>query len=124
MTLKIHLCFSFIHFYIINLNIYVENSRRNPLNTIHKIRRHLNDQARASIKSTGIKGVMYRPTWSSSQLSIDVSELHADANGRLEISCLSTIPAKLLQPGDEYADFKIYSVKSKSLKLFDVSFAF
>jgi hypothetical protein len=93
---------------------YVANFHRNSLNAIHKIRRHLNDQAaRASIKSTGIKGVMYRPTWSASQLSIDVSDLHADANGRLEISCLSTIPAKLLQKGDEYADFKIYSVKSE-----------
>lgn len=75
------------------------------------------DQVRTSIKSTGIKGVMYRPTWSASQLSIDVSDLHADANGRLEISCLSTIPAKLLQPGDEYADFKIYSVKSELIKI-------
>lgn len=91
----------------------IANFHRKSLNSIHKIRRHLNDQARATIKSTGIKGVMYRPTWSSSQLSIDVTDLHADANGRLEISCLSTIPAKLLQPGDEYADFKIYSVKSE-----------
>lgn len=87
---------------------------RNSLNTIHKIRRHLNEQSRANLKTTsGIKAVMNRATWSSSQLSIEVSELHADANGRLEISCASTIPAKLLQKGDEFADFKIYSVKSK-----------
>lgn len=93
-------------------------SFRNPLNNIHKIRRHLNDQVRANLKPTnGIKGIMNRPTWSSSQLSIEVSDLHADGNGRLEISCASTIPAKLLQQ-DEYADFRIYSVKSKFIKLF------
>jgi hypothetical protein len=74
----------------------------------------LNDQTRASnVKPTnGIKGIMNRPTWSSSQLSIEVSDLHADGNGRLEISCASTIPAKVIQQ-NEYADFRIYSVKSK-----------
>lgn len=55
---------------------------------------------------------MNRATYSSSQLSIKVSELHADANGRLEISCMSTIPQKV-EPGEMYADFKSYSVKSK-----------
>lgn len=84
------------------------------MSNIQKIRRHLNEQSRSHSKTTsGIKAVMNRPTWSSSQLSIEVSELHADANGRLEISCASTIPAKLLQKGDEFADFKIYSVKSE-----------
>lgn len=101
------------NFLFLFLNFTIQIFYRKSLNAIHKIRRHLNDQPRAGIKSTGIKGIMYRPTWSASQLSVDVSELHADSNGRLEISCLSTIPAKLLQPGDEYADFKIYSVKSK-----------
>lgn len=52
----------------------------------------------------------------SSQLSIEVSELHA-LNGRLEISCLATIPAHV-KPGEQYADYKTYSVKSKHNELY------
>jgi len=55
---------------------------------------------------------MHPGTYSSSQLSIEVSELHADANGRLEITCLSTIPASV-GPGEQYADFKSNSIKGK-----------
>lgn len=87
-------------------------SHRNALNTFHKIRRHLNEPR--TVKPTNsIKLVMNRATYSSSQLSIKVSELHADANGRLEISCISTIPPKVGPGVTEYADFKSYSVKSK-----------
>lgn len=81
------------------------------MNKLHKIRRHLNEP-RAS-KANSIKMVMNRPTHSSSQLSIQVSELHADANGRLEISCLSTIPGKISPPDEMFADYKSYSIKSK-----------
>lgn len=93
------------------LSIFI---RRNALSTFHKIRRHLNSESRTS-KGTGgsIKAVMNRPTYSSSQLSIEVSELHADENGRLEISCISTIPAKITPQLHTYPDFKSYSVKSE-----------
>lgn len=105
--------------------LYFELFNRNALNTFHKIRRHLNEHStepRAPKPTTNsIKLVMNRATHSSSQLSIKVSELHADANGRLEISCMSTIPPKVEQ-GEMYADFKSYSVKSKCLRLFSSIF--
>jgi hypothetical protein len=64
---------------------------------------------------------MNRATYSSSQLSIKVSELHADSNGRLEISCVSTIPAKV-GDGGMFADYKSYSVKSKRRHSFSLMF--
>lgn len=48
----------------------------------------------------------------SSQLVVQVSELHADINNRLEITCLATIPAHV-GPGEQFADYKTYSVKSE-----------
>jgi hypothetical protein len=54
----------------------------------------------------------HRGTFAASQLNIEVSELHADSNGRLEITCLATIPAQI-GPGEQYADYKTYSVKSE-----------
>ncbi|CAG9802553.1 unnamed protein product [Chironomus riparius] len=95
-------------------NKYYDNLKtihsRNALNTFHKIRRHLNEP-KTSKTSNSIKMVMNRPTYSSSQLSIQVSELHADSNGRLEISCLSTIPGKISPPDEMFADYKSYSIK-------------
>jgi hypothetical protein len=55
-------------------------------------------------------------TYSSSQLSIEVSELHAGTNGRLEITCVSTIPASVA-PGEQFADYKTFSVKGKRANL-------
>lgn len=43
-----------------------------------------------------------------------MSDLHADGSGKLEISCVSTIPAKI-QAANEYADFQVYNVKSEYL---------
>lgn len=60
---------------------------------------------------------MHPGTYSSSQLSIEVSELHAGSNGRLEITCLSTIPASV-GPGEQYADYKTFSVKGKKGETF------
>lgn len=94
----------------------LELFNRNALEHFHKIRRHLNEP-RASKPTNSIKLVMNRPTYSSSQLSIKVSELHADANGRLEISCMSTIPPKVGR-GEMYADFKSYSIKSEFFLFF------
>lgn len=50
--------------------------------------------------------------YSISEISIEVSELHAGANGRLEITCVSTIPASV-GPGEQYADYKTTSVKGE-----------
>lgn len=41
-----------------------------------------------------------------------MSELYVPANGRVEITCLATIPAHV-GPGEQYADYKTYSMKSK-----------
>lgn len=83
---------------------------RNPFRSTHrKLRRHTNDLTGSS--STNNNSIRHRLIATSSQLSIEVSELHA-LNGRLEISCLATIPAHV-KPGEQFADYKTYSVKSK-----------
>lgn len=69
---------------------------------IYKNRRYANDVNRGSHKTLS----------SSSQLSIEVSDLHAGINGRLEITCLATIPAHV-GSGEQFADYKTHSVKSK-----------
>lgn len=84
----------------------------NALKYFHKFRRHLNEPRTSKISHNinNIKRVKNYPTYSSSQLSIKVSALHADENGRLEISCVSTIPARV-ENNEQFADFKSYSVK-------------
>lgn len=67
-----------------------------------KSRRHVNEATRN----------LHKPIVSSSQLVVEVSDLHADMNGRLEITCLATIPAHV-GPGEQFADYKTYSVKSE-----------
>lgn len=54
---------------------------------------------------------------SASQLSIDVAALHPGPTGRVEITCLATIPAHV-DIGEEFADYKTYSVKSKCKQFF------
>ncbi|EDW58650.2 uncharacterized protein beat-VII isoform X1 [Drosophila virilis] len=48
--------------------------------------------------------------FSISQLNLEITEQHVGSNGRMEITCLSTIPATVGQ-GEQYADYKTYSVK-------------
>ncbi|XP_023036066.1 uncharacterized protein LOC6651469 [Drosophila willistoni] len=48
--------------------------------------------------------------FSISQLNVELTEQHVGSNGRMEITCLSTIPATVGQ-GEQYADYKTYSVK-------------
>lgn len=55
---------------------------------------------------------IHKPLISGSQLSIDVSKLNSGSTGRVEITCLATIPAHV-EIGEEYADYKTFSVKSK-----------
>lgn len=67
---------------------------------------------RRSFGEGGVVRNPHRPIFSASQLSVEVSNLHAGSNGRLEITCLATIPAHV-GPGEQFADYKTYSVKSK-----------
>lgn len=50
--------------------------------------------------------------FSISQLNLEITEQHVGSNGRMEITCLSTIPATVGQ-GEQYADYKTYSVKGE-----------
>ena len=77
-----------------------------------KYRRYVND---------GGNRISHKAQVSSSQLSIEVSELHAGINGRLEITCLATIPAHV-GPGEQFADYKTYSVKSKFYNFLKIFF--
>lgn len=85
---------------------------RNGINS-KKYRRHTNDVTYQHQKPNGSTRRKAHPeTYSSSQLSIEVSELHAGINGRLEITCVSTIPASV-GPGEQFADYKTFSVKGE-----------
>ncbi|XP_031624821.1 uncharacterized protein LOC116341720 [Contarinia nasturtii] len=87
---------------------YETRKHRNPHRSPHrKYRRHTNDLTNPAKSSNSSR---HRLVATSSQLSIQVSELHA-LNGRLEISCLATIPAHVKPEGEQYADYKTYSVK-------------
>lgn len=55
---------------------------------------------------------MEKGMFSISQLNLEITEQHVGSNGRMEITCLSTIPATVGQ-GEQYADYKTYSVKGK-----------
>lgn len=52
-----------------------------------------------------------RGMFSLSQLNIDLEEAHNN-NGRMELTCLSTIPSAIGQ-GEQFADYKTYSVKGE-----------
>lgn len=47
------------------------------------------------------------------QLQIELSEDHIDSNGRLELTCLATIPA-YVGAGEQYADYKTSLRNGKS----------
>ncbi|XP_055699185.1 uncharacterized protein LOC129799383 [Phlebotomus papatasi] len=80
-------------------------------NKYHEARKHRNGRKyRRSFGEGGVVRNPHRPVFSASQLSVEVSNLHAGSNGRLEITCLATIPAHV-GPGEQFADYKTYSVK-------------
>lgn len=60
----------------------------------------------------GISRSLHKATIASSQLSVPVSELEPSVNGKLEITCLATIPAHV-EDLEQYADYKTTSVKGK-----------
>ena len=94
-----------------------------------KYRRYVNEGGggAGSIIERGSGGSrnLHKSTIASSQLSIPVIELEAGSNGKLEITCLATIPAHV-GTGEQFADYKTYSVKSKyrfsSFKILTVFF--
>lgn len=47
------------------------------------------------------------------QLLIELTDEHVDSNGRLELTCLATIPAQV-GPGEQYADYKTSLKNGKS----------
>lgn len=47
-----------------------------------------------------------------SELNIEISEHHTGGNGKLELTCLATIPSHI-GIDEQYADYKTYSVKRK-----------
>lgn len=96
---------------MLKLNFSLDISLRNGLIN-KKYRRHINDNSHQQQHQKTTTRRMHPGTYSSSQLSIEVSELHAGSNGRLEITCLSTIPASV-GPGEQYADYKTFSVKGE-----------
>ncbi|XP_018791205.1 PREDICTED: uncharacterized protein LOC108970332 [Bactrocera latifrons] len=55
-----------------------------------------------------------RGMFSLSQLNIDLEEAHNN-NGRMELTCLSTIPSAIGQ-GEQFADYKTYSVKVELMR--------
>lgn len=54
------------------------------------------------------------------QLQIELSEEHIDSNGRLELTCLATIPA-YVEAGEQYADYKTSLRNGKSIITFIVN---
>lgn len=68
---------------------------------------------RRYVNGEGIIKTVHKPSISGSQLSIEVSKLQpTGSSGRVEITCLATIPAHV-DIGEEFADYKTFSVKSK-----------
>jgi hypothetical protein len=78
--------------------------------------RHLSDggDQKNSANIDERKSSSYRGTFTASQINIHVSEQHADSNGRLEITCIATIPDHVSQ-GEQYADYKTFSIKSNPI---------
>lgn len=69
----------------------------------HKYRRHVNE---------GETRKSHRVFASYSQLSIRITEALTNNVGRIEITCLATIPAHV-EPGEQYADYKTSLIKRK-----------
>ncbi|XP_049291832.1 uncharacterized protein LOC125768351 [Anopheles funestus] len=67
----------------------------------HKYRRHVNE---------GEQRKSHRVFASYSQLSIRITEALTNNLGRIEITCLATIPAHV-EPGEQYADYKTSLIK-------------
>ncbi|KFB37996.1 AGAP013021-PA-like protein [Anopheles sinensis] len=70
----------------------------------HKYRRHVNE---------GEPRKSHRVSASYSQLSIRITEAQTNNLGRIEITCLATIPAHVEPGTEQFADYKTSSIKRK-----------
>lgn len=83
-----------------------------------KYRRHLSDGSQRSSANLGSiekgteRSTVYRVTHTISQLRVDLSDMHVDHMGRVEVTCLATIPARVAQ-GEQYADYRTVSERSE-----------
>ncbi|XP_055617439.1 uncharacterized protein LOC129762865 [Toxorhynchites rutilus septentrionalis] len=83
---------------------HYDNGYRKHRNSYeHKYRRHVSD-------ATGEVRKLHRVSASYSQLSIRITEALTNNLGRIEITCLATIPAHV-NSGEEYADYKTSLIK-------------
>lgn len=83
-----------------------------------KYRRYVNKNAPAN---SAVSKPSHRVTETFSVLSIEISEDHAGGNGRLELTCLATIPSHLGND-TQYADYKTHSLKSEYIDFFITSY--
>ncbi|XP_058984630.1 uncharacterized protein LOC101889950 [Musca domestica] len=60
--------------------------------------------------------------FSVSQLNIELTEEHVLPNGKMELTCLATIPSAV-GPGEEFADYKTYSIKVDVQRLETTTFS-
>ncbi|XP_065075386.1 uncharacterized protein beat-VII [Ochlerotatus camptorhynchus] len=82
---------------------YDSGFRKHHTSYDRKMRRHVND-------ATGGDQRKHRPVASHSQLAIRITEALTNNVGRIEITCLATIPAHV-EPGEQYADYKTSLIK-------------
>ncbi|XP_058063247.1 uncharacterized protein LOC131213255 [Anopheles bellator] len=81
---------------------HYDNGYRKHRNSYeHKYRRHVID---------GENRKSHRVSASYSQLSLRITEALTNNLGRIEITCLATIPAHV-EPGEQYADYKTSLIK-------------
>ncbi|XP_055602193.1 uncharacterized protein LOC129750986 [Uranotaenia lowii] len=95
-----------LHYDNKQLQQHVDNGLRKHRNLYdHKFRRHINDASGQEPRK------MHRQVSASySQLSIRITDALTNTLGRIEITCLATIPAHV-EPGEQYADYKTSLIK-------------
>lgn len=74
----------------------------------HKLH-HQSENLAPVVSAVRHAAAVYRGVPSTTQLTVAVSELHALENGRLELTCMATIPA-YVNTGDSFADAKLHTV--------------
>ncbi|XP_075161052.1 immunoglobulin domain-containing protein beaten path VII [Haematobia irritans] len=60
--------------------------------------------------------------FSVSQLNIELTEQHVGPNGKMELTCMATIPSAV-GPGEDFADFKTYTIKVEVQRLETTTFS-
>lgn len=90
--------------------MYIYVCRNSHIGQVRKNRHANGDQGGGGGGAGGRSS--HRATASSSQLTVDMTEQYLDSNGRVEITCLATIPEHVNQ-GEQYADYKTFSMRGK-----------